>query len=191
MRRMGILHRHYQFPSWQQEDIMRYTLKAVSNDRDTAQQAPDALSTGYANDWEESRAAVHLGWDSAHPGIDAASDPDAAWKRRHPGELPPWERFIDAVRHGWCRMSAGMDCDEADYRIHHADHYPDTDYNDLAPVYRYGSHVRDRAAFRGRDWNDVEGELRIEWERGCKEGKPSTWDEMKAALQQGWKHGEE
>lgn len=29
---------------------MRYTLNAVSNDRDTAQQAPDALRAGYAND---------------------------------------------------------------------------------------------------------------------------------------------
>ncbi len=178
---------------------------------------------GQAASWEESRAAVHLGWNSISPEIDddsyrrghwrtgytrragddgagreaaapapdAVASPGADWKRRHPGELAPWERFTDAVRHGWARISLGMDSDEADFRTHHAGHYPGTDYNDLAPVYRYGRHVRERAAFHGRRWDEVEDELRVEWERGCREGKPWTWDEVKAALQQGWKHGSE
>jgi len=114
----------------------------------------------------------------------------AAWKKRHPGELPAWESFIDALRHGWGRITIGLDMDESDYRVHHAQHYPDTDYNDLAPVYRYGNNVRGRAAFRDRSWDEAESELRAEWERGYREGKPSTWDEMKAALYRGWTHAE-
>jgi hypothetical protein len=148
----------------------------------------------YRSHWR-SGYAHHPMDGSAQPpaSVPAAKAPDesgTAWKQRHPGQLPPWERFIDAVRHGWGKTTTDMALDEDDYRHHHAQHYPGTDYNDLAPVYRYGHNVHNRAAFRGRCWEEVEGELRDEWERGCREGKPSTWDEMKAALRQGWKHGE-
>lgn len=169
-------------------------------------------------DWESARPAVRLGWDSTSPEIDddsyrrshwntayagSASQarvdpapgpdddvlmPGAAWKRRHPGELPPWENFIDALRYGWDRIRIGHDLDEAGYRQHHALAYPGTRYDDLAPVYRYGNNVRRRSAFQGRSWDEVEGELRAEWEHGHREGKPATWDEMKAALRHGWSH---
>ena len=96
---------------------------------------------------------------------------------------------MDALRHGWDRVRIGQETDEDDYRLHHASTYPGTDYNDLAPVYRYGHHVHGRAMFRGRSWDDVEAELRAEWERGHREGKPATWDQMKAALHAGWDRG--
>lgn len=38
----------------------------------------------------------------------------ANWTLRHPGELPPWEKFKDAVLHGWGRISLGCDDTEAD-----------------------------------------------------------------------------
>lgn len=31
------------------------------------------------------------------------------WEARHPGQLSPWDNFKDAVRHGWNRISPGMD----------------------------------------------------------------------------------
>lgn len=171
--------------------------------------------------WEESSAAVRLGWDSTSPEIDddddhrshwktsyvrrpaagdaqfaqslfkraPGADPASVWKRRHPGEPPPWERFVDALRSGWSNTKACMDVDEAGYRRHHAARYPGTDYKTLAPVYRYGRNVRDRAGFRGRSWDEVESELRAEWERGCGEGNASSWDEMKDAVHEGWEHG--
>lgn len=171
-------------------------------------------------DWIASKRAVHRGWDSTSPEIDndnehrrhwrtayassaspsrviAPPGPDndaidrkASWKRRHPGELPPWESFMDALRHGWSRIAIGMDVDEADYRRHHADSYPGTNYDDIAPVYRYGNNIRHRGALRGRSWDEVETEVRAEWERGHPEGKPWAWDHMKPALHRGWDFAE-
>lgn len=114
------------------------------------------------------------------------STPESAPAPRHPGKPTAWENFVEALKHGWDRIGSGRDLDEASYRLHHAHTYPGTNYNDLAPVYRYGHNVRRRAMFQGRDWEDVEVELRSEWERGHREGKPATWDEMKAALHHGW-----
>ncbi|MEW6760877.1 MAG: hypothetical protein AB1437_08640 [Pseudomonadota bacterium] len=166
--------------------------------------------------WESSEAAVRLGWDSTSPEIDDDSYYRSHWRtrhagsaegagaargpasaapapvpgdtpaRRHPGEPTAWENFMDAIRHGWSRTRIGNDMDEADYRRHHASAYPGTNYDDLAPVYRYGHHLRSRSMFAGQGWDEVEVALRAEWERGHREGKPSTWDEMKAALHAGW-----
>ncbi len=33
----------------------------------------------------------------------------AKWASAHPGELPPWGKFKDAVLHGWGRISLGSD----------------------------------------------------------------------------------
>ncbi len=166
--------------------------------------------------WESSAPAIRLGWNSSSPEIDddsyhrshwkttyatSPTDPGAArrpkpeaaavapastWKSRHPGELTAWENFIDALRHGWERIRIGDDLDETEYRLHHAKTYPGTNYDDFAPVYRYGNHVRRRNAFQGLGWDDAESALRAEWGRGHREGKPATWDELKAAMHHGW-----
>lgn len=166
--------------------------------------------------WGDSEAAVRLGWDSTSPEIDDDSYYRSHWRTRrpssaegaaasrsvgaaapvpapgstpagrHPGEPTAWENFMDAIRHGWSRTRIGNDMDEAGYRLHHAAAYPGTNYDDLAPVYRYGHHLRNRTMFAGQSWDEVEDALRDEWERGHREGKPSTWDEMKAAVHAGW-----
>ncbi|MBQ5961930.1 hypothetical protein [Massilia sp. ZL223] len=110
----------------------------------------------------------------------------SAFAPGHPGKFSAWADFMDAIKHGWNRFGTGHALHEADYRFHHAHNYPGTDYNDLAPVYRYGHNVRRRVAFLGRGWNDVEGELRDEWERGHQQRKPATWEEIRAALHHGW-----
>lgn len=159
--------------------------------------------------WDASAAAVRQGWNSTSPEIDDDSYYRAHWRtsysnsavgrgshapsaapeqapvRRNPDKPTAWEEFKDALMHGWSRIRIGHDMDEADYRLHHASAFPDTDYNDLAPVYRYGYHVRGRSMFQGRSWDEVECELRDEWERGHREGKPATWDETSAASHAG------
>lgn len=58
-------------------------------------------------------------------------------------------------------------------------------YDDYAPAYRYGNQMRSSDKYRGRNWNDVEADLRSDWDaRGG--GAPSTWEKMKAAVQSGW-----
>jgi len=175
----------------------------------------EARSPGQAG-WHASEQAVHLGWNSTSPEIDGddyhrshwrtayggsaqhagpagrpgagtgPAEPGSAQARGHPRAPTAWENFMDAMKHGWNRIEIVPDADETDYRLHHARTYPGTNYHDLAPVYRYGHHVRSRAMFQGRSWPEVEGELRAEWERDHREGKPATWDQMKAALRAGW-----
>jgi hypothetical protein len=100
--------------------------------------------------WASSALAVHTGWNSISPEIDddsyrrthwnsryaasampaspaAPSDtggpvpaPAADWKRRHPGQLPPWAAFVDALVHGWSRITIGIEMDEDDERRHRA-----------------------------------------------------------------------
>jgi hypothetical protein len=41
-----------------------------------------------------------------------AADRKAGWTSRHLGELPPWERFKDALLHGWGRINLGNDNQE-------------------------------------------------------------------------------
>ena len=56
----------------------------------------------------------------------------------------------------------------------------DRGYDFYRPAYRYGSESANR--FRGRDWKDVEPEIRSGWDRYEHRGENnSTWDEIKDA----------
>ena len=57
-------------------------------------------------------------------------------------------------------------------------------YDDYAPAYRYGSEVRSK--YQGRNWDDVEPDLRSDWDRRYGSGNASTWEKMKAAVRSGW-----
>ncbi len=51
------------------------------------------------------------------------------------------------------------------------------------PAYRYGAESATR--FNGRQWNDVEKDLRIGWDRYEHRGQ-STWENVKDAVRDGW-----
>jgi hypothetical protein len=59
------------------------------------------------------------------------------------------------------------------------------DYDYWQPAYRYGYESAQR--YQGRNWNDVENDLRGGWDtyphRGSARG---TWEEIKAAVRDGW-----
>ena len=56
-------------------------------------------------------------------------------------------------------------------------------YEDYDPAYRYGSSMASHESYRGRPWNDVEPELRSNWESSYPQ---SGWDKFKAAVREGW-----
>ena len=56
-------------------------------------------------------------------------------------------------------------------------------YEDYDPAYRYGSSMASHDTYRGRPWNDVEPELRSNWESSYPQ---SGWDKFKAAIREGW-----
>jgi len=59
-------------------------------------------------------------------------------------------------------------------------------YDDYAPAYRYGTQMRSDSRYRDRDWNDVESDLRSDWESRNGGATGSTWENMKAAVRHGW-----
>lgn len=40
--------------------------------------------------------------------------------------------------------------------------------------------------YRGRDWNDVESDLRTTWDARNTTGGASTWEQFKGAVRHGW-----
>lgn len=56
-------------------------------------------------------------------------------------------------------------------------------YEDYDPAYRYGSSMASSASYQGRPWDEVEPELRSNWESSYPQ---SAWDKFKAAIREGW-----
>ena len=108
----------------------------------------------------------------------------SGWGTRHPGEST-WEKFKAAIRHGWDRITPDMDTDDW-YRSDWNDHYSSLggSYDDYAPAYRYGTEMRTSARYRDRSWDEVESDLRSDWE--ARHPGASTWDKFKAAVRRGW-----
>jgi hypothetical protein len=59
-------------------------------------------------------------------------------------------------------------------------------YEDYAPAYRYGSQAARNATYKGRKWNDIESDLRSDWEARHGGGAKSTWEKFKSAIRHGW-----
>ena len=59
-------------------------------------------------------------------------------------------------------------------------------YDDYAPAYRYGNAMRRDPRYQGRDWDDVESDLRSDWDTRYGGSGMSTWERMKAAVRSGW-----
>jgi hypothetical protein len=59
----------------------------------------------------------------------------------------------------------------------------DRGYDYYSPGYRYGFEVANK--YRGRQWNDVEPDLRKGWDKYEHRGT-STWDHMKDAVRDAW-----
>jgi hypothetical protein len=56
-------------------------------------------------------------------------------------------------------------------------------YETYAPAYQYGYRMASDERYRGRNWNDVEMNLRSDYERDYPGGK---WDQMKDSVRYGW-----
>lgn len=121
-------------------------------------------------------------WDSVE--TDLRSD----WDTRYPakdGGPSTWEKMKSAVRRGWDRMTD--DDDDVYYRNHWNSVYGATGgaYDEYRPAYSYGSEMALNDKYRGRPWNDVETDLRTDWDTRYP-GEQSTWEKMKSAVRHGW-----
>jgi len=59
----------------------------------------------------------------------------------------------------------------------------DRGFEYYAPGYRYG--YESASKYRGREWNDVEPDLRSGWDKYEHRGQ-STWEHMKDAVRDAW-----
>ncbi|WP_322405138.1 YsnF/AvaK domain-containing protein [Massilia luteola] len=59
-------------------------------------------------------------------------------------------------------------------------------YDDYAPAYRYGNEMRRDVRYKNRNWDDVETDLRSDWDTRYGSSGSSTWERMKAAVRSGW-----
>ncbi|MBZ2209652.1 hypothetical protein [Massilia soli] len=80
---------------------------------------------------------------------------------------------------------SAMDNDDDYYRSHWNSNFAGTDksYDDVAPAYEYGSTMRRSELYRGRPFEDVETDLRSDWNQ---RNPGSTWESIKAAVRHGW-----
>jgi hypothetical protein len=46
--------------------------------------------------------------------------------------------------------------------------------------------MRSSDKYRGRNWDEVESDLRSDWDTRNTRGGASTWERMKAAVRHGW-----
>ena len=62
---------------------------------------------------------------------------------------------------------------------------PNRDYDYWRPAYRYG--YESAQQYQGKNWNDVETDLRTGWDRYEHRGTlTATWENIKAAVRDGW-----
>lgn len=96
-----------------------------------------------------------------------------------------WNKDTDAASRADVRRDDAtgkwQDSDDA-YRSHFEERYGylGRDYNYYAPAYQLGSSAATEHS--GRQWDDVEPEMRRDWERSGK----GAWEEFKDAVRHGW-----
>lgn len=95
------------------------------------------------------------------------------------------QQISDTVRRTEVEIEQLTPQDDAYFRGHWTSNFANQGgrYEDYAPAYSYGSSMRSSELYRNRQWDEVEGSLRSDWERRYPE---STWEKFKAAVRHGW-----
>jgi len=95
---------------------------------------------------------------------------------------------VDVQRLDGTTAASGPRDDDSYYRNHFNSTYGATgeSYDSYAPAYSYGSQMASSGPYSGRQWDDVESDLRLDWDSRYGSGGQSTWEKMKAAVRHGW-----
>lgn len=145
-------------------------------DRDGSIAAFEYARAMHASDRYRNRS-----WDEVEPDLQQE------WEARDTDDWA-WDDICAAARRGWDSISPEIDDDEY-YRTHWNARYANSDddrgYDAHAPAYLYGSEARRNEKYRSRHWDEVESDLRAEWEARNK-GKSSSWENFKDAVMHGW-----
>jgi uncharacterized protein (TIGR02271 family) len=95
------------------------------------------------------------------------------------------EQVSDTVRRTEVEVEQIAPADDLYYRGHWSANYANEGgtYDDYAPAYSYGSTMSRSELYRGRPWEDVESNLRSDWESRYPN---SAWEKIKSAVRHGW-----
>jgi hypothetical protein len=102
------------------------------------------------------------------------------------------QKISDTVRHTEVQvenLGKGSMSDDDYYRRDWTTNYANSGgrYEDYQPAYSYGSEMAGNTKYRGRKWDEVESDLRSDWDTRHPGGSSgSTWERMKAAVRHGW-----
>lgn len=108
------------------------------------------------------------------------------------------QQIHDTVRHTEVEVeqlaggaNSNMMGDDDYYRNHFSSTYGSGggQYETYQPAYSYGTQMRQSEMYRNRPWDEVEPELRSDWETrggGSTGSAGATWESMKAAVRHGW-----
>jgi len=136
--------------------------------------------------WDDVETDLRSGWDNRVTGRGIDGRREFSTTGSDSSEPSTWDRVKNAVRHGWDKMTDDDDND-AYYRNHWNSVYGagGESYDAYQPAYSYGSTMAQNDKYRGRQWNDVENDLRMDWDTRYP-AEQSTWDKMKSAVRAGW-----
>lgn len=124
-----------------------------------------------AGDFGAQRAGVRVYRDSS---VDAQPDSSAQ---------------LGAAQNSEARDKAALDQerlgdDDNHFRSHWESNYANVGtYEEYDPAYRYGSSMASSSAYRDRNWDEIEPDLRTQWESSYPQ---SGWDKFKSAVREGW-----
>jgi len=82
------------------------------------------------------------------------------------------------------RTAADFDTYRTDFRNNWQTNYANQGgtYEQYEPAYRYGYDMANNAAYRGRNWSDIEPTIQQDWNTRY----PNTWDRMKNSVRYAW-----
>ncbi|MCA1857624.1 hypothetical protein LE190_17050 [Massilia oculi] len=136
--------------------------------------------------WDDIEGDMRRGWDSRISAGTGTGTGTSTTSGAGAAAGGAWDRMKAAVRHGWDRMTED---DDSAYRSHWNATYSTAQdagsYDDYKPAYAYGTEMARNERYRGRRWDEVENDLRSDWDTRYGGGQ-STWEKMKSAVRQGW-----
>ncbi|VXB76152.1 hypothetical protein [Massilia sp. 9I] len=141
--------------------------------------------------WDDIEGDLARGWDSRVTGTTGTSGVSSSATGAGAGAAVggAWDKMKSAVRHGWDRMTDDDD-DDREYRSHWNATYSTAtgagSYDEYKPAYSYGSEMARNEKYRGRQWGEVENDLRSDWDSRYGSGDQSSWEKMKSAVRHGW-----
>lgn len=161
----------------------------------------DRFKASVREGWEDTKDAVSDAWDATKHAADRAEDKidglDGVHNERDgldgaiatgaervaAGTAATWDAATDAGSDMGRSMTDDWGTHDTYFRETHARQHAGTDYSEYEPFYKYGYESGRRDAYATRSWDDLEGDMRADYEGRYGAG---TWDRVKGSVSEGF-----